>query len=413
MTIRMNGFVHQHRNIDAYASTEDAVPVREGCQQSLEVELRELSRCEDILSDWLRLCDKAKDPNPYYCPSFLYASAEHLVRGLQCHVVLVWEGKFPRTLVGLFPVAIKGMRHGYIQPVCELWNDCVTGISVPLISGENVDAVWSSFLKFISKHPKFPDIVHCPQICPHSHTGQALQSLGHCQELINVVDQTHERAIARPVASYSAYAKRWSKKRQVNIRTAKRKLTDRGTLSLETVYPGEKTFSDDLDELLRLEASGWKGKRRTAFNSRPESRKFALNAFNPDGLPSAAQLTVLRFNGQIIAGLFNLTSQGHVFGVRSGFDESYSAFSPGILAYVGLLEHLLEKDGHCELDSCTDGSHLLNKYWLERKTIEGVYLTAEVESGGRRIERVLTLRNAVKRGRDHCEVLLNRMRQKG
>ncbi|WP_420412312.1 GNAT family N-acetyltransferase [Roseibium sp.] len=381
--------------------------------EKFDAELVPLSEANHFMGDWLRLAERAVDPTPYYSPAYLLASAKHLCPETSCQLVLVWQGDGPKKLVGLFPISVKGIRYGYLHPVCELWRDCVTGNTVPLISGETietVETVWSCFLEFLARHPNLPDVLHCRELGADTQSGLALQNLVSGKGIIRNVENSHERAVAKPVSSYADYTKKWSKKRSRNLRAAHRKLAEKGTVTFENISQSDPEFSDALEELLKLEASGWKGQMGTAFNSQKDSRDFALNAFNPEILPSAALLTVIRLDGRIIAGLFNLVSQGHVFGVRSGIDVSLAQCSPGILAYTWLLENLLETGDYQLLDSCTDGNHLLNKYWLERKTIEAVYVTASQRSGVKRIDRIINSRRVAKTLRDSCNGLIGRIR---
>lgn len=380
---------------------------------TLVAELITLSDCDRIMGDWLQLAERAVEPNPYYGPAYLLASARYLAAENECRIVLVWDLRISRELVGFFPLAVKGLRQGFAHPVCDLWRDCVTGVNVPLISGDAVETIWTCFLKFVARHPKLPDIVHGREICPDGPCGLALRNVMNANEAVGIAESRHERSIAKPVSRYDDYTKRWSKKRLRNVKAGLRKLRKVGDITFEAVTPDDPDYRQALDDLLELEAAGWKGRQGTALSSKPNSRKFAHNALNSTGVPSASLLTLMRLDGRVVAGMFNLVSHGRIHGLRSGYDESLSSYSLGIIMYAWLLERMLDFGDYHELDSCSDANHLLEKYWLERKTIEAVFITAEMGTGAARIRRMISLRTAARKLRAFCGGFVPHVLQKG
>lgn len=97
-----------------------------------------------------------------------------------------------------------------------------------------------------------------------------------------------------------------------------------------------------LDEGLRIEASGWKGREGTAIASSPRTLAFYR------GLADAFQRRgELRFNwivldGEPVAFSFNILVGNRLYSLKSGFDEDYRKFSPGLVMRLAMIEACFE-----------------------------------------------------------------------
>lgn len=392
--------------------------VRVETENPLRAELIQMADAASLVPQWQKLGEEAIEPNPYYCPAFLIASAKHINDGLTCQIVAIWKreqtGDLERELVGLFPIAVKNWRHGYPIPVVQLWRDCLTGVNTPLMASEDPSNVWRTFLQFIKQHPKLPDILHGREIYSQDACCHALMALEESKEATYYTAASFERAIAQPISSNEEYINRWSAKRRRNIRASTRKLEELGEVSFETVTPSDAHYSEVLNALLELEKAGWKGREGTAFNCQQNSAAFVQEAFGGEvcTLTALSEISIMRIDGRIVAGLMNLVAHGKVFGVRSAYDEKLANQGPGTVMYAWLLERMLEQGDYKELDSCADAGHLLEKFWLERKQVSSVYATADTANGTAQIERILAAHNRMKQLRDTARNVLARVRGK-
>ena len=145
-------------------------------------------------------------------------------------------------------------------------------------------------LAVYSKRPRRLDM----SFLPHRNAGFA--------ELVDGARTSGMRFITRSIAlspyvdttrGWSSYERTLDGKRLRELRRRRRRLEERGRLSLD-VADGSERLESLLDEGFRLEASGWKAAYGTAIDSRPETRRFYLGSGGV-GQPAADGLGLLSF----------------------------------------------------------------------------------------------------------------------
>ena len=105
-----------------------------------------------------------------------------------------------------------------------------------------------------------------------------------------------------------------------------------------------RDFERELEEGLRIEASGWKGEEGTAINSTPETA-----AFYRDVARSFLARDELRFNWIVLDGIavsfdLCLLYRNRLYTVKNGFDESYRRLAPGLVLRLGVIERCFETE---------------------------------------------------------------------
>lgn len=121
---------------------------------------------------------------------------------------------------------------------------------------------------------------------------------------------------------------RLSAKRRSNLRRAARRLEDLGDVSFE-VHRSADGLDAVLDEVLHLEASGWKGERGTAVSADPRRERFYRAVTRWAAERGWLLLTALRLDRRMIA--FSLAFDDHavVHGLKLAYDEGFGKHSPG------------------------------------------------------------------------------------
>ena len=110
-----------------------------------------------------------------------------------------------------------------------------------------------------------------------------------------------------------------------DLRRRRRRLSELGVV----------TFDVDgatLDELLALEAAGWKAARGTAITARPSTRRFYADVAAWADARGSLRLFALRLDGRPLAALLGLEEAGVLHLLKGGFDPTHAVFSPGQLA---------------------------------------------------------------------------------
>jgi CelD/BcsL family acetyltransferase involved in cellulose biosynthesis len=109
-----------------------------------------------------------------------------------------------------------------------------------------------------------------------------------------------------------------------DLRRRRRRLEEHGRVSV-----GARDGT--LDELVALEALGWKGARRTAIAARPSVQRFYADVVSWATARNATRMFALRLDGRPVAALLALEEHGVLHLLKTGYDPSFARFSPGRL----------------------------------------------------------------------------------
>lgn len=96
-----------------------------------------------------------------------------------------------------------------------------------------------------------------------------------------------------------------------------------------------------LDDFVRLEAAGWKGREGTAIAQDPRLFAFYRGLAQELGPQGRVVVNTLRVAGRLIAGQFCLQDDDTLYVLKLAYDEAWSRVAPGNM----LLEHLVLNGG--------------------------------------------------------------------
>ncbi|HEY4095815.1 MAG TPA: GNAT family N-acetyltransferase [Baekduia sp.] len=128
-----------------------------------------------------------------------------------------------------------------------------------------------------------------------------------------------------------------------------------------------------LDELLALEALGWKGARRSAIAARPSTLDFYTNITKQAAARDTLRIFTLRLDGRPLAALLALEDNHVLHLLKTGFDPTFARFSPGQTVLAAAIAHAHDAGlGRVELGQGTEPYKLV---WTDTTT-QRVALTA-------------------------------------
>ncbi len=150
--------------------------------------------------------------------------------------------------------------------------------------------------------------------------------------------------------SWSELEQTLSRHFRANMRRRRRRLSDKGTISLDLCDGSDDAeLAARLDEGLRLEASGWKGRNGTAICQAPDTLGFysalAKQAMSEDRL----RLRFLRLDGKAIAFQYGLQDGARYLLLKPTYDETHGEVSPGHLLMEEVLQDCIAR-GLLEFD---------------------------------------------------------------
>ncbi|SDZ16278.1 Acetyltransferase involved in cellulose biosynthesis, CelD/BcsL family [Geodermatophilus africanus] len=135
-----------------------------------------------------------------------------------------------------------------------------------------------------------------------------------------------------------ALDKRWrepehhfSKRRRGDFRTALRRAEQLGQVELTVEEPTPEQVGPLFEEVVAVEASGWKMRAGTALAASPRKRSFLLRLCEIAAEEKATRLAFLRIGGRAVAVQVAVEQQGRYSLFKIGFDEEFARCSPGNL----------------------------------------------------------------------------------
>ena len=142
--------------------------------------------------------------------------------------------------------------------------------------------------------------------------------------------------------SWEEFQAKLPSKFKANCRRRRRKLEEKGRVTVERVEGGLELESR-LEEGFALEASGWKGQRGTAMAQDARTRGFYSELARTAAYTGRLALYYLRLDGRAVAFHYALEYGGRYFLLKPGYDESPGYCSPGQLLMEDVLRDCLAR----------------------------------------------------------------------
>ena len=119
--------------------------------------------------------------------------------------------------------------------------------------------------------------------------------------------------------------------RRSDLRRARRRAEGIGPLSCQIVSPGPSDLDPLLDELFRVESTGWKGRHGTALASDLSRGAFYRRYAAAASRTGVLRLCYLRIGERTAAVQFALEAEGRFWLLKIGYDPAFARCSPGQL----------------------------------------------------------------------------------
>jgi len=133
---------------------------------------------------------------------------------------------------------------------------------------------------------------------------------------------------------YSEVVARFSRNRRKKLNKTRRRLGERGQVSIEIV-DGAAEVEEAYTQMLDLDATSWKGRQGDAIRERPQARRFYDSIVQWATEVGILRMAVLRLDERIVAADLLLESHGVVWAICGAYDEDYARYGPGILLIDG------------------------------------------------------------------------------
>jgi len=319
------------------------------------------------------LATLASEPNVFYEPWMLLPSLKAFGQDRSFLFVLVFMSPpgADSPLCGFFPLEIVNSVGGLPIRSCRLWNFLHFRWCAPLVRAGYETECLKAFFEWAKSETNPGSLIEFRCLPAWGKLSQALIDIIDRDGLPHYIADLHTRALLLKAESAEACIRAalpGSKIKELN--RLQRRLGERGDLRYERLTEAE-SVSEWIEGFLKLEASGWKGRAGTALASSSEQRRFfeeiVRSAFD------RGQLMMLRASvgDRAIAYKCNFVSGAGAFAFKIAYDETYSAYSPGVQLELENIRQFHSMGEVDWMDSCADSHHFMaNHIWAARQTIQ-------------------------------------------
>jgi CelD/BcsL family acetyltransferase involved in cellulose biosynthesis len=155
-----------------------------------------------------------------------------------------------------------------------------------------------------------------------------------------VLDPAYVSPIADTSGAFDVYRKGFKSRWRELERRARKMAREHEVVTSAVAEPDD--LERELSEGLELEASGWKGRERTAMLSEPATAGFyreMAGAFHDRG---GLRLSSLRMDGRLVAFDLALLHRDRYFLLKTAYDESLRTLAPGLVLRRAVVERCFE-----------------------------------------------------------------------
>jgi hypothetical protein len=333
----------------------------------------ELYRYKKALDE---LAKSATESNVFLESWMLFPALESFGRRKSIIFLLFFMDK-PRgsRLCGFMPLERQRCFHGLPFPSLTLWRYPHSFLSTPLLRKGYAGEVLGAFFSWVQNQRQSALILELPQISCAGELHRSLERALKQRHKLEMVDTHFERALFRPRKNADKYLQEaLSTKRRKEFKRLERKLSEMGNPVFERMDARENP-GPWIEEFLRLEAAGWKGRERSALGVLEENRRFFLKIAEEAALRGRLEMLALRLDGKAIAMKCNLLAKNGSFAFKITYDENFHRYSPGVLLELAQVRWM-HADSRQWMDSCADHNHfMINRLWLDRKPMRTLVIS--------------------------------------
>jgi CelD/BcsL family acetyltransferase involved in cellulose biosynthesis len=315
--------------------------------------LTTIAALDGLSPAWQGLGERAFAPAGSCLEGWLKPVLEHLGARQPAKILAFWRGD---TLCGLF--ALKAGRG----PVTRSWDSPLSFLGTPLIDHEHAQNVLKAFLSTLPG--KALVLSNVPATGPFWDMLE--QSAAENQGSLAVLDRW-ERAVLAPKTSFEEWLTgNFERKRRKEYRRLKARLGEEGKLENVAWAQGD-ALDPWIDDLLALEAKGWKGRRGTALAADAAMATAFREALHRLAAEGSLRLWKVVFDGKPIAMMSGLVKGKQGWLGKIAYDEAFAKYSPGVMLVLDATERLIDKERLALIDSCAIPNHpMINNIWRDR-----------------------------------------------
>jgi CelD/BcsL family acetyltransferase involved in cellulose biosynthesis len=312
---------------------------------------------------------RVMEANVFFAPRFL-APAMPRLEERQIRLAVVRDEDERRSrLRMLFPYSIEKPGFSVGPSIMRVWSNPFGPLGTPLVDAEGAAETLDNLLEAIGRpEAKMPGILVLPDLRLEGRFAQLARAVAIGRDLPLTVTNAYERPMLESLDDGEAYLRGTLNKNHLReMRRQFRLLSELGSVTYNVARQPEEVRVR-MEEFLALEASGWKGRKRSAMVNDRLRAAFAREAITNLAEADQVRIHTLDLDGRAIASMVVFIMAGEAYTWKTAYDESYARYSPGKLLVADLTEWHLDDANIRRTDSCAAPDHpIMSRFWNERE----------------------------------------------
>ncbi|PJI39695.1 MAG: GNAT family N-acetyltransferase [Rhizobium sp.] len=312
---------------------------------------------------------RVMEANVFFAPRFL-APAMPRLDDRQIRFAVIRDEDARRSRVRLMmPFSVEKPGFSVGPSILRVWSNPFGPLGTPLVDAEGAAETIDNMLEALARPDvKLPGILVLPDLRLNGRFTQLIKAVAIGRDLPLTVTNTFERPMLESQEDGDTYLKTTiSKNHMRDMRRQFRLLGEEGRVSYNVARQPEE-IRRRMEEFLALEASGWKGRKRSAMVMDRFRAAFAREAITNLAEVDAVRIHTLDLDGRAIASMVVFIMAGEAYTWKTAYDERYARFSPGKLLLADLTDWHLDDPNIERTDSCAVPDHpIMSRFWKERE----------------------------------------------
>ncbi|MGH6763902.1 MAG: GNAT family N-acetyltransferase [Phyllobacterium sp.] len=366
------------------------------------------TRADSSLMQFGPLATRSMEPNIFFDPLFLFPAVNAL--NPKRTEILHVQDTSAREPCFLLPFEIVRPGLGLGPSVIRGWSTAFSPLGTPLLMNNRPADILGHVLDHLADPTSgLPDILLLRDIRVGGPFAQLLQSVAQTRNLPLAIVDREERPFLESQLDGETYLREAiGAHHRRDYGRLWRRLSRQGELA-HRVACTPNDVEAGFEDFLALEASGWKGRKRTALAANNTHASFAREAIRGLAREDRVRIHTLTLDGKPVAALVVFAEGGEAWTWKTAYDEQWKAFSPGTLLMIEVVKRHLADPGINRTDSCAIADHpVMTRLFREREAVATLILGLRPDAGGA-VSRTIRQLQRYRRWRIRARQLRNRM----
>ncbi|WEJ09538.1 GNAT family N-acetyltransferase [Sinorhizobium prairiense] len=357
------------------------------------------------------LSNRAIEQNVFFTGRFLAPAMPRLEDRVIRLAVIRDQSEQRSRIRFLMPFSIEKPGFSIGATIIRAWSNPFGPLGTPLLDAEDAAETISNLYEALAAPSAgLPPVLVLPDIRLNGKFAQLARAVAIGENLPLTVTDTFSRPMLESLLDGPTYLREAvSPQRLRELKRQWNNLAKQGALAYNVARrPDEIRLR--MEEFLVLEASGWKGRERSAMIMDRFRAAFAREAVNNLAEADCVRIHTLDLDGKAIATIVVLLMAGEAYAWKTAYDERYAKYSPGKLLVAELTEWHLDDANIIRSDSCAVPDHpVMSRLWQEREEM-GTLVIGLAQNRDRDVRQVAAQLHLYRNTRNMARLLREKIR---